>query len=371
VAGRGWYRSTMVRVGGAAILGLAAACGPPPPWHAVVGAGSCVHRLAREPAAMAPAIRWEPGCPGDAIAGCERLVIDREVVRVDGANAAVGPAIEILLSGEGEAEAFYDQEGRPLLVLETTGEGCAGQIEFAGERAALVSRAFHKHEEAGPVVFSGKIAETVGWHRSRVEFSAGMLREAVLQPLADGTVALVQEETPEAIVAGAGAWRAAMATGLTAVDAAMVGDRVAVLMKGGQLRVASLTGEKTLVLDPPDREIGGLRADDTRLFWLEVPTYVPVNDEAPIVTIELRAAEVTGEALQPRTLARFPYRNRPEFFANLRPFNRSFHGAQLPYVGIGPGGVFVHVDGEDGADRVILVGLADEQAWGWRVAAGR
>lgn len=356
------------------MLVVGVGCGPPAPWIEVVGAAECVHRVARDPTSEAPQMRWEAGCPGDAIAGCERLVTTAGPGRLDGVNGVQEPVMVLDVFAEsGSTTGYYAEDGRALMFVRTD-EGtaeCRGELAFAGGRVALLSTGGARQGYA-PAMFSAPFPGTAGWRGARAVYGERKIGDAMFAPLADGRAVLVQHDVPEVFVVGAGdSWGEALAADLDVVDAALLGEQVALLADSGELRIVSIDRGPITTYKPAGRQIGALRGDGRRIYWLELPEYVDHAEEPDTVSVELRAAEVVaGEPLVPRVLASFPHLRRFGFFDGIRAFHSEFHSPSLPHVGVGPGGVYVHV-GRDAEDLMILVRPSDEKAWAWRIGGGQ
>jgi len=350
-----------------------AACTPAAPWIDVRGAAECVHQIARDPAQEAPPMRWEPGCPGDEIPGCERLLVTAGDGRLDGVNIAGEPAMVLDIYGSDQSTvAYYDIDARPLLMLRTTHgtADCRAQLAFGGGRAALLSTGGISLDYA-PALLSAPFPGTAGWRDATPSYGERRILDAVFTPLADGRVALVHSDYPEAFIVGPDRWDALLREKIDVTDAAIVGEQVALLTATGELHVLALTGGPPTIHDPPGREIGATRSDGERLYWLELPDEADASAPLTIVDVELRASPIrAGEPLAPRVLARFPHRRYSHFFNGVRAFGGSFHAANLPHIGIGSGGVYVHV-GRDAEDLLLLVRPTDGQTWAWTIGDGR
>lgn len=349
-----------------------AACAPAPPWIDVVGAAECVHQIALDPAKEAPPMRWEPRCPGDETPGCEHLVVTADDGRLDGLDLVDGPAMVLdVYSSEHSTAAYYDLEARPLLMQRTAhGDAdCRAQLAFGGGRAALLSTG-GIHQGYAPAIVTAPFPGSAGWRGASPLHGERRILDAVFAPLPDGRVALVHGDYPEAFVVGPDRWDPLLGEQIDVVDAAIVGDRIALLTAHGALRILGLTGGPPTLHDPPGREIGALRSDGERLYWLELPDDRDPGAPLTSIDVELRTSSIRAdEPLAPRVLARFPHLHYSDFFAGIRAFGASFHSPGLPHLGVGPGGVYVHV-ARDAEDLLLLVRPSDGNTWAWTIGDG-
>jgi hypothetical protein len=371
------------------------------PWVTLAGAGSCESRMARDPAGISTPITWE-ACASDPTPGCQRFVIaeppEGEYIHfrgVEGVHAAVlradwsrGQATRTndRPSDPIRIDSYYDEDGRPLLALQTkAGVGdCPLEAEFSRRSAAILSTdiggaprrvgpAGSQVEAESMVVFAGPPEAASEWSTRRAVFTAS---DAVINAkpgiLPDGRVVLFQRDEPQVILTdpGAGTWRGVRSSTTKLWDALIVGDRAVLQMEAGELRLMRFTGAGADVVHAaPGREFGSLASNGVdEVYWLELPQAVPDARETwpRLVTLELRAAKIPadGEPLAPRTLARFVNWHYSDLLGGSRPFTASFHSSQLPHLGVGPGGVFVHV-GRETEDVVILARPQDGKAWAW------
>lgn len=350
-----------------------AACTPAPPWIDVVGAAECVHQIARDPAQEAPPMRWEPGCPGDDTPGCERLLVTADNGRLDGTDLVDGPAMVLDIDGsEQSSAAYYDLDARPLIMVRTTtGDAdCRAQLAFGGGRAALLSTGGVRQDYA-PAILTAPFPGTAGWRGASPRHGERRVLDAVFTPLPDGRVVLVHSAYPEAFVVGPERWDPLLGEELDVIDAAIVGEQIALLTATGALRILGLTGGPPTIHDPPGREIGALRSDGERLLWLELPDEGDPGAPLTSTDVELRTSSIrAGEPLAPQVLARFPHLRYAHFFSGVQAFGASFHSPGLPHLGVGPGGVYVHV-GRDAEDLLLLVRPSDGKTWAWTIGQAR
>ncbi len=374
------------------------------PWVVLRGVDPCEHWMARDPASIAMPITWEP-CTTDPAPGCQRFEVAKppegEYIHfrgVEGVQAAVlrsewsrGQATHANENPSDpiRIDAYYDEDGRPLLALRT-GAGvidCPLEVEFGRRSAAIVSTNF-ENMRRGPdlkladleyrVVFAGPPTISREWSTRRAVFLAsdGLLnvKSGVLD---DGRVALFQRDAPQVMLtAPDGApWRPVRTLAGDLLDAWVVGDHAMLQSGASELRFMPLAAAgEDAVHRAPEREFGALATNGVdEVYWLEAPKFVrdETRDGPALTTIELRAAKLPGrgEALAPRTLARFAHWHYSDLFSGSRPFTASFHSSQLPHVGVGAGGVFVHV-ARDREDLIILARPQEDRAWAWTVGDG-
>lgn len=376
------------------------------PWVTLKGAGSCESRMARDPASISTPITWE-ACVGDPTPGCQRFVIAKppegEYIHFRGVEGDQAALLHAEWS-RGQAtrgndnpsdpirnDSYYDEDGRPLLALQTKAmiADCPLETAFSRRSAAVLSTDFSgMSRRFGPegseldaefmVVFAGPPEAASEWSTRRSLFMASdKVINAKPGILPDGRVVLFQHDEPQVILTDpdAGTWRGVRSTTTNLMDAMIVGDRAMLQTDTDELRFMRFTGaDKDLVHAAPEREFGALASNGVdEVYWLELPKYGPdASRTGPeLATIELRAAKIpaNNEPLAPRTLARFVDWRDSYLFSGSRPFTASFHSSQLPHLGVGPGGVFVHVDRET-EDVVILARPQEDKAWAWTIGDG-
>jgi len=377
------------------------------PWVVLKGAALCESRMARDPTSIAMPITWE-ACAADPAPGCQRFVVvhppEGEYINFRGVDGD-HPAVLRAEWSRGQAtrmnehpsdpiriDAYYDEDGRPLLALRTkdsTLDECALEVEFGRRSAAILATNLEglprmdgltgaQAEVEFMVVFAGPHEAAGEWSTRRSVFMASdKVINAKLGLLGDGRVVLFQSEEPQVILTdpSAGTWRGVRRLTRDLMDAMVVGDIAVLQTRAGELRFMPLTSVgDDVVHAAPEREFGALASNGVdEVYWLELPKFVPDSKRTgpELATFELRAAKIpaNNEALVPRTLARFVDWHYRDVFGGSRSFTASFHSPQLPHLGVGPGGVFVHVSRET-EDVVILARPQDGKAWGWTIGDG-
>ncbi|MBK9756257.1 MAG: hypothetical protein IPO88_22725 [Nannocystis sp.] len=282
-------------------------------------------------------------------------------------------------------DSYYDEDGRPLLALQTKAmiADCPLETAFSRRSAAVLSTDLSgMSPRFGPdgsevdaefmVVFAGPPEAASEWSTRRSLFMASdKVINAKPGILPDGRVVLFQHDEPQVILTDpdAGTWRGVRSTTTNLMDAMIVGDRAVLQTDTDELRFMRFTGaDEDLVHAAPERSSARWPATaSTRCTGSSCRSTAPTRRGPGRSLLRSSCARRRSRRTTSRSRrGRWPGSSTGATATCSAGADRSprrFTPSQLPHLGVGPGGVFGHVDRET-EDVVILARPQEDKGVG-------